>query len=136
MSRKLSFAMRGTEVVQTTERFDDDGVRTEKSVSVLGERDVVLDQITRQTAEAKAMVDGVTVAGAEQPVADKGKPGTEKTWFLDGKTLFEVETRRRADGLVASVRSRALGPKVLVLANAVERHAELEEMRSGIEQAK
>lgn len=136
MKRNFSHAMDDLEVVRTLEVLDDEGELVEKSVIRLGDRDVVLDQVGKSTAEAKEELDGLTAAGDEQPVAPTGNPGKSRQWFFRGKTAFCTEIERRADGKVAHTRTRPLGPKSHALAHAAERHKELEAERSGIEKAK
>lgn len=136
MARKLTFALDGTEVVQTTETVNDRD-EIERSVIRLGARDVVLEHLTEQAAEAKAYLDGVTAATeGEKPVAPTGQPGKASQYHLRAGKVYCTEVTRRTDGKVAHAQMRALGARSNVLAHAVERHGELEGMRAGVEAAK
>ena len=134
MAHKYSFTLDGEDVVQRMEMENG-----EVSTIRLGARDVVLAQLTKDTTEAKEERDGCTAATeGEKPVAPTGVPGSKsKQYHLkDGKLWCTEIERRKPDGKVHHARMRELGPRSSVLANRVERHAELETIRSGVEGAK
>ena len=136
MARKLTFALDGTEVVQTTETTNDKD-EIERSVSRLGARDVVLEHLTEQAAEAKAHLDGVTAATeGEKSVAPTGPVGKASQYHLRAGKVYCTEIDRRTDGKFTSARMRVLGARSNVLAHAVERHGELAGMQKGVSEAK
>lgn len=133
MTHKYSFTLDGDEVIQRMEMENG-----EVSTIRLGAKDVVLEHLTQQTKEAKDELDGITAATeGEKPVAATGTPGKSCQYHLKGGKVYctEIE-RRKPDGKVHHSRLRELGSKSAVLANRVERHGELETMRSGVESAK
>lgn len=136
MRRALSYRLDGEEVIRTSEVYDDNGELQDRSEIRLGNRDIVLGQLTAQAVEAKEEADGVQAAAAEQPVASTGKPGKSCQWFLRGKQLYCTEINRRADGKVQHAQTRPLGHRANVIENCVERAAELETERKGVEEAK
>lgn len=133
MPHKYTFTLDGDEVVQRMEMENG-----EVSTIRLGVRDVVLGQLTKQTAEAKDELDGCTAATeGEKPIPPTGAPGKSCQYHVKDGALWctEIE-RRKPDGKVHHSRMRELGPRSSVLANRKERHAELETIRSGVEGAK
>lgn len=136
MRRVFSYRLDGEEVIRTLEVYDDKGELQDRSEIRLGNRDIVLGQLTEQATEAKEEADGVQAAAAEQPVAPTGTPGKSCQWFLRGKQIYCTEIERRKDGKVQSARTRPLGHRANVIENRTERAAELEAERKGVEEAK
>jgi hypothetical protein len=136
MRRKITFSMSGPNVVQKTEVFDAEGVLQRETEIVLGDKDTVLAQVTKQAAEAKAEVDGVTAAAARAPIPDTGNQGESLAYFEKDGYIYRTEIRRGADGKMSSARTAVMGRRSACLANCVARSAELAAVRDGVAAAK
>lgn len=137
MGRKISCALDGTDVVQTTVVKDEKGALQHESVSRLGDRETVLGQIEEQLAEAARDRDGLVAATSVKPApAGPGTPGLEVVFWKDGRTAYRTEICRSADGKVANEQTRREGDWRSRVANAEERLAELTELRNAIRDAK
>lgn len=137
MKREVTCRLDGLDVIQTTKVFDDSGALQSKNVSRLGDRDMVLAQITSQTDEAKRDRDGIVSPKTTEPSpAGDGKPGEEIVFWISGKTIYRVSIRRNAAGKVTSENTTPLGDWKGRMANAEERLAELTTLRDAIAGAK
>ena len=137
MPRESSCKMDGKDVVQTTAVYDDKGALQRENVIRLGNREIVLGQLEESVAQAERDRNGLSKpATAKPPPPRDGDPGTEVTFWLEGRNVYRCETRRDAKGKVTSCQSRLEGPWVQRLENAEERLAELTENRDQVRDAK
>jgi hypothetical protein len=138
MRREISCKLDGTNVVQTTSVFADDGTLLERHSIVLGDRDTVLEQVSRAYEEAKRDLDGISSPDPKEPVpAAVGRPGvTEVRFWLEGSNLYRCEVERDSAGRVRTCRSILEGKRNQRLEAAAQREAELKDLRDKIAGAK
>jgi hypothetical protein len=138
MRREISCKLDGTNVVQTTSVFDDDGTLLERRSIVLGDRETVLEQVSRMYEEAKRDLDGISSPDPKEPVpAAVGRPGAKEVLFwMDGSNLYRCEVERDSAGRVRTCRSTLEGKRNQRLEAAAQREAELRMLKEKIEEAK
>jgi hypothetical protein len=138
MRREISCKLDGPNVVQTTSVFDDDGTLLERHSIVLGDRETVLEQVSRAYEEAKRDLDGISSPDPKEPVpAAIGRPGAKEVRFwLEGSNLYRCEVERDNAGRVRTCRSTLEGKRNQRLEAAAQREAELKDLRDKIAGAK
>jgi hypothetical protein len=138
MRRELSCKLDGPNVVQTTSVFDDDGTLLERHSIVLGDRETVLEQVSRMYEEAKRDLDGISSPDSKEPVpAAVGRPGAKEVRFwIEGSNLYRCEVERDNAGRVRTCRSTLEGRRNQRLEAAAQREAELKDLRDKIAGAK
>jgi hypothetical protein len=138
MRREISCRLDGTNVVQTTTVWDDDGTLIERRSIVLGDRETVLEQVSRAYEEAKRDLDGISSPDPKEPVpAAVGRPGAKEVRFwVEGSNLYRCEVERDSTGRVRTCRSSLEGKRNQRLEAAAQREAELKDLRDKIAEAK
>jgi hypothetical protein len=138
MRREISCKLDGPNVVQTTSVFADDGTLLERHSIVLGDRETVLEQVSRMYEEAKRDLDGISSPDSKEPVpAAVGRPGAKEVRFwMDGSNLYRCEVERDNAGRVRTCRSTLEGKRNQRLEAAAQREAELKDLRDKIAGAK
>lgn len=137
MKREISCKLSGDDVLQTTSVYDDKGSLDSENTVALGNRDIVLAQIEEQLSEAKRDLEGASSPLASKPApAGDGAPGVALAFFLQGSTLYKVETRRNSAGKLSSESTSKLGHLAGILENYKARHAEIRALRDAIASAK
>jgi hypothetical protein len=138
MRREISCRLDGTNVVQTTTIWDDDGTLIERRSIVLGDRETVLEQVSRMYEEAKRDLEGISSPDSVEPVpAAVGRPGAKEVRFwVEGSNLYRCEVERDSTGRVRTCRSSLEGKRNQRLEAAAQREAELKDLRDKIAEAK
>ena len=135
MKTEVKCTISGGKVIRTHTIFDDAGKLHSENTSIQGDRDIVLDQLEAQVAEAKRDRDGM-LNPVTKPSPSDGAPGVEVVFWQDGKTLYRSEIRRDSKGTFQSLRTEPLGHRSQRLENAEERLAEITRERDAVKDAK
>lgn len=134
MRREIACKLDGQDVVQTTSLFNAEGKLERETVIVLGDRATVLEHLDEQLAEARRDLDGMSAPDPAKPTPSPTGPAgrTEVKFWREGNSMYRMEVRYNGQGKLQMSRAERLGPAASRLANAVERHAEIQDLRNKV----